>query len=141
MRNILLSEYRSLLSRQAALWGAEHGADLSKGDPKWRAPLGNLSVSISLESRGVTHMMPEAQIGMSGSLPRDAHRAMVVLMDAQTTLQKALSCLASLESVRVYLDECPCDYCNGRGKDRGATCKHCDGAGVRTSPEYRLRDE
>lgn len=134
MKNILLSEYRSLLSTQAARWGAEHDADF-KGDPKWRAPLGHLSVSISLESRGVTYMEPEAQIGMSGGLPRDAHQAMVVLLDAQATLQKALSCLARLESVHVYLDECPCDYCGGRGNDRGATCSRCTGTGMRAEPK------
>jgi len=136
MSRILVSEYRSLLAEQAAQWGADNGADLSRGDPQWTAPLGHLSVSIVLEDArgGDWSMVPRARIGASGSMPRDAHEAIVVLLDAQATLQRSLSCVAALGTILVYSGECPCNSCSATGKEMGYPCKRCGGTGKRQEP-------
>ena len=133
MRHILVSEYRILLAEQAAIWGADDGADLSRGDPYWSAPLDHLSVSISLENskRGDWSLVPETHVGKSGGLPRAAHAALVVLLDGADTLRKALSCHAALGHILVYTADCPCDSCSGRGTTQGSPCSRCSGTGRR----------
>lgn len=129
--NLLYSEYRERLSRQAALWRADEGADVTS-DPQWTAPLGLLVVSLRLDANfRAGNMTPSVQIGQSGSLPSDARTAMILLADAQATLQRALSCLVALRSPTVWVADCPCDSCGATGVSRSSPCGRCNGIGLR----------
>ena len=135
MRNLLLSEYEI----EAAKVAAQFGADLplsGRSDPHWTAPLGMLSVSIHPQNvagqrGGERHLIPEARIGSSRGLPSDTATALVVLADAQATIVRAMSALILLGPVRVWVDDAPCDYCGGKGNDRGTPCARCEGKGTR----------
>ena len=138
MRNILLSEYYALVSKHAAIWGAEDGADVSSYGPRWPALLGGLSVNIELRLVGRGCMKPVIRVGSSSTLPGDAHQALVFLIDQQNTLQRALSCFFAVDGVVVYPQDCPCDYCGSTGKVRGSVCSTCDGTGMRQEKEATI---
>lgn len=135
MQHLLNSEYRSLLRDCATKWGVDESslADVLR----WTAPLGHLSCSITLMMRGdyskKRGLIPSVQVGMSGSLPQNASEALVVLADAQATLQKALSCLISLGKIEVFPSDCPCDRCRSTGKlyNSPDPCPDCNGTGYR----------
>lgn len=87
MPNLLLSEYDARLAEVAALWGADGGAHIRSHEASWTVPLGGVSVGITLESYvggGYDSLRPQAQIGMTRGLPRDAGQALAVVEESST---------------------------------------------------------
>ena len=136
MRNITWDEYIDRLSEVGAKWNADNGAEVSDRHPKldWTCPLRSVTVSIRLantRSRD-SSMVPECVVGSSSGLTGDAFKAHRVARAAIETLDKATAALCELDGLVVWLRDCPCDSCSGRGYDRWKTpCKVCDGTGKR----------
>lgn len=130
--DILLSEWRALLSTAAAGWCADGGAALDDYRAHWTAPLGGVRVTVGLRTSDgaglARHMTPEVTIGQSGGMQRDAYQHARVLRDALATIDAATAVHTMLSGYRVYLRDCPCGHCSGRGR---ADCKVCGGTGLR----------
>lgn len=142
MADLLLHEYNEALSAAAALWGADKGADITR-PPRWTAPLGGLSCSFELDGNFRDEfLVPKVRIGSSSALPSDAYQALIIVRDNEATLQRALSCLASLGPVRVWLSNCPCPFCSGRGwvQSKDNLCQRCGGTGMRQPPPENSDD-
>lgn len=140
MRNVLMSEYRTILAQVAARWGADPPRPLlSQDEASWTAPLKGISATLSLgpsyEAGGGLRMSPQLTIGHTSGLPNDAALALVVLRDSEAILQRALSALVEVDSLQVWYGNCPCDYCGGCGTSCNAPCKTCNGTGKRQEKE------
>lgn len=135
MRDLLITEYESLLSSVAARFGADGGARLGDdGGAHWSSPLGGVTVGISLAMAGPRddrYFVPECRTGTTRGLPRDAATALVVIEDTRATLLRVLTALLALDSPRVWMDGAPCGECSARGTTRGSVCKRCNGVGKR----------
>lgn len=131
MPDLLFSEYR----RELANAGARFCCDtMLAGHPdsrSWTNPLGGMYATISLTSSGTRENFLVPRVQTSISIGGEGLVSAVILADAQATLQRALSCLAMLRDVRVWLSDCPCSRCSARGTVSGSPCPTCNGTGKR----------
>jgi hypothetical protein len=136
--DVLLSEYRAKLESAGALFCCDPQPTPNPDGRQWTAPLGGMRASISLrgvESQDTLWLCMEPQVQATGTVACDGPMAAVVLADAQATLQRALSCLAVLYGLRVWIKDCPCSRCSSRGTVSGRTCETCAGTGKRQEAE------
>lgn len=135
MTNILLHEWDQWLAETAALFGAKNGARVENHGAHWESPMGSVSLLLSLTGDcSGRFMIPQLSIGSSSSLPGDPLLALAHLRASEETIHAAVRALAMVERLRVYLADCPCDSCSGRGyeyRNPSKACTYCDGTGVR----------
>lgn len=138
MPDILLSEYRAKIDEFSRQFGCDPPSADSPDDRTWTAPLGGLRAAIRLtgvSSRETKWICMKPKLQATISISGDGLVVSVILTDAQLTLQKALSCLALLHDTNVWIADCPCSRCSGRGTIRGSVCPTCEGTGKRQEKE------
>lgn len=132
MRNVLLSEYETLLSATAAKHGAVGGAKLDRSTARW-AGAHNLSVDIELRSNSdYRSLVPRVWVCAQSALPADPALALAICDDSRATIVRALIAFAEVQGLIVWLDEAPCDLCGAKGTTRSGPCGTCGGTGKRT---------
>jgi hypothetical protein len=136
MSDLLWSEYRERLAAAAAKWGADDGANVTRNnEARWTCPLGSCTVVLRLRmlegggARG--KMLPELSVTSAASCTGNAHTARARMASGVATIDKGLSALCEVEGYAVWMGECPCGYCSGRGKTGAVTCSYCGGTGWR----------
>ena len=132
MRNVLMSEYETLLSATAAKHGAVSGATLDRSTARWTGA-DNLSVDIGLRSSSdYRSLVPRVWVRAQAALPSDPAMALAICDDARATIVRALIAFTEVQGLVVWLDEAPCDMCGAKGATRSRPCSTCGGTGTRT---------
>lgn len=135
MRNVLLSEYETLLSATAAKHGAVGGAKLDRSTARW-AGVHNLSVDIELRSNldyrsDYRSLVPRVWVCAQSALPADPALALAICDDSRATIVRALIAFTEVQGLVVWRDEAPCDLCGAKGTTRSGPCATCGGTGKR----------
>jgi len=137
MSDLTMDQYRARLSEQAALWRADDGADVGRRTPKarWSARLSAACVVLDLDQDPTdplhVRLLPRVRLHSAAIGQRDPGPALAELRDIERILIAATSCLVALGEPRVWLVDCPCAPCGGRGRMRsGQSCACCDGSGI-----------
>lgn len=137
-RNITPNEYTTLLRQVCPAFGNVEGADIDAyRAPHWESMARHMTCSITLDMQAhdFGKMRPVLKVGSSSWLPSDPLAALAYLKSNQDTLMRAMQALTMLGSVTVWLRDCPCDCCGGRGTLHGKACSRCGGAKVRNDPK------
>ncbi len=123
-RNILYSEWREALGQIGAKFASDPAVHTAAS---WTSPVSRLIVSIDLGNHRDGYLHAQIKISASGTLPTDPLLALTHLADSRSTLQQALSAWAGVSNYRVWIRDCPCDYCSGRGTAHRSSkpCEHC----------------
>ena len=132
MQNITFEQWEREAERLRAdaavkwpLLTADHG-----GFGYLRFTNGSFSATLDLQFADGP-LRPEMRIGSSGCVSgkgtvadmTEHARCAVEMRDAMSWAE---SCV---RGILVWMRDCPCSFCSGRGKDRGVDCKHCNGTG------------
>lgn len=136
--NVTLNQYKARLAVVAAKWGADDAVNVAD-DARWSCPLGTVSVGIALEptpdKRGAMH--PTCRTGTVGLPFGAAWEFRRRASSAIETVDRALGAFCEIHNLTVWLRDCPCGHCSGRGYtyNKDHTCEQCDGAGVINDPD------
>jgi hypothetical protein len=139
MRNLLIDEYREILSQVGHAHMADEGGKV--GDDltlRWECRLTGLSLSIDVapgpdRSTGSLSLIPRARSTGATAIMGPVwdigakHRAAAALCD------RVHVAYLEVAGFTIWDRDCPCDHCGGRGYGSHPThtCKTCHGTGKR----------
>jgi len=135
VRNLLWDEWFELFGPIAAKWCADDGVNLDRnGGARWTCPLSGSTVYVELRGEVLAKQTPCCTIGPA-IRAGDALLVRRGLRETIATIDKAAGALYEVDGVAVWMQDCPCDSCRGKGKSMGRPCERCNGTGKRQPEE------
>ena len=128
-RNLLFSEWREELSKIS-----ETLPGIKLGQNDMRVKFGHCIGSVSLQWGDSKHgdfLKPHTRVDKAVALVGTLSYVEAGIQDHRKVLDVLHYCTAWVENMRVWMQDCPCDFCSTRGKSGNSPCKYCDGKGFR----------